>query len=177
MARKWLGPTIEGVWGEWHEKTRSFLANTIVLSAISSQFSTYWGRIVDPHLRVTRAYRASGLRASMHTLLWIAKNRSRLRKMDRFYLRFYLRFSVRFLLAAPMRAETPTNWRKSEKNCRTLMSGMLPSNPPYLLLISLSSKDQCILVPKKKFLSQKIALFYLYILRYLSSTINFGFPS
>ena len=94
-----------------------------------------------------------------------------------FYLRFYLRFSVRFLLAAPMRAETPTNWRKSEKNCRTLMSGMLPSNPPYLLLISLSSKDQCILVPKKKFLSQKIALFYLYILRYLSSTINFGFPS
>ena len=151
-THRWLAPgtfcgtkSIEAT--RWHtygyavQKTKVVCVHSIIfplISAISSQSSTGWGRIVDPHLRVIRASRASRLLASMHVLLSIAKNRNRLWKIDRFYLRFYLRFSVRFLLAAPMRAETPTNWQKSEKNCRTLMSAMLLSNSSYLLLISLS---------------------------------------
>ena len=141
IARRWLGPTIEGVWGERHAKTRSFLANIIILSAISYQFSTSWGRIVDPHLRVIRPSRASRLLVIMYILLWIVKNRNRLHTFHRFNLSFPLCFLVRFLFTAPMRAEIPSNWRNSEKNSRTLMSEMLLSNPSYLVLMSLPSKD------------------------------------
>ena len=97
IARRWLGPTIEGVWGERHAKTRSFLANIIILSAISYQFSTSWGRIVDPHLRVIRPSRASRLLVIMYILLWIVKNRNRLHTFHRFNLSFPL-FSRSFSL-------------------------------------------------------------------------------
>ena len=107
-THRWLAPgpfcgtkSIEAT--RWHtygyavQKTKVVCVHSIIfplISAISAQFSTSWGRIVDPHLRVNRASRASRLSANMHILLWIAKNRNRSRRIDRFHLHFPLRFPV-----------------------------------------------------------------------------------
>ena len=57
-------------------------------------------------------------------------------------------FTPRFFLAARMRAE---KGGESEKPLgKTLMSEMLFSNPSYLVLISLLSKDEPMLMQKKK---------------------------
>ena len=134
---------------------------------IFSQFSSCWGRIVDPHLGLTVSLRRSRLLPDMHMWLCSAKNRSRL---SLFY-HFLFHFPLRFFLAA----------RKGQKRGRIrngrkiLMSEMLFSNLSYLVLISLLSKDESILMKKNKNFPQKVAPYHLFLFQEWSGTISFGF--
>ncbi len=83
----------------------------------------------------------------MHKWLCGAKNRSGLRRFYHFLLQFAPSFSPSFFPRGAEGAEKGENPKRKKK---TFMSEMIFSNPSYSVLICLLSKDESMLMQKKR---------------------------